>query len=357
MAFLDTIKNALGIGTPASKPAASSGDPVWKQLGYSSQDAYNLDNGLPTSDGRVDTALVNNSKGLQGDGSGPIAYPSTKTLGNVAPPANPAPANPNATVAPAKVLPDRTNDINQNKAALEGTNSLLTNGISSIKNALSSLLGKYDTESGANEANYTDQSNSNKQGYLKGQQSALLNAAQGRQGLFGVLASLGALNGSGVELANRAVQQGANADISGANDVFATNQSGLDTNIGQFRTADKSRREDAAGAATDAEKALRSDVAQKQQGIYSNLSNDYADMENAGEAKRYSDLLAALFPQIAQNAVPSAGPTYQAAGYTPASLDSYLSGGTTVNATPAAGLSGLPGLLAYVAPSKKREQA
>ena len=186
-------------------------------------------------------------------------------------------------------------------------------------------------------------------------QSALLNAAQGRQGLFGVLSSLGALNGSGVDLANHAVKAGADTDISGANDNFAGNQSGLDVAIGKYRDADKLRREDAEKAAGDAEKGLRSDIATKQQSIYGNLSNDYADMEDAGNAKKYSDLLASLFPQIAQNLVPSSGPVYQDASFQAPNLNNYLSGGTTVDTTPVNGLTGLPGLTAYIAPSKKRE--
>lgn len=290
----------------------------------------------------------------------PFLLPSNATIKTSSPvtaapsavPSAPAPAAPPAT-APAVV--DKSNDISQNLSALDATKAMLSGGLGSIKGALASLLGRYDTEASANQSNYDDQSVTNKGNFLKNEQSALVNAAQGRQGLMGVLASLGALNGSGVTLANSAVQKGANDDISGANDTFATNQSALDTGIGSFKTADQQRREDAAKAEADAEKSLQSQVAQNQQSIYGNLSNDYADMGNSGQAKTYSDLLASLFPSIAANSVPSSGPAYSAASYTPASLSSYLSGGTTVNATPAAGAAGLPGLMAYVAPSKKKE--
>lgn len=265
-----------------------------------------------------------------------------------------APANPTGASTAAPVLPDRSNDISQNQAALAASNSMLTNGLSSIHSSLTDLLGKYGSEGTANEATYGTQSDTNKGNFLKNMQSALLNAAQGRQGLFGVLASLGALNGSGVDLANHAVQSGANADISGANDTFATNQSGLDTSIGEFRTADQQRKDQADKDAAAQEQALRAQVAGNQQSIYGNLANDYSDMGNAGQSKQYSDLLASLFPTIAANSVPSSGPSYSAANFTAPALSSYLSGGTTVNSTPSSGLGGLPGLLAYTAPSKKK---
>jgi len=277
-----------------------------------------------------------------------------KVTATPTPTVSPSPA-PAPAPAPAPVIPDRTNDINQNMSALDATKTLLSSGLSSVQNALSGLLGRYGTEAAGNESAYGDQSVSNKQGYLKGVQTSLLNAAQGRQGLFGVLSSLGALNGSGIDLANRAVQGGANSDIAGANDIYATNQSGLDTGIKKFRDADQIRRDEAARAAEDAQRGIRSDVAQKQQTIYGNLSNDYADMQQADKAKQYSDLLAALFPEIATNIVPTSGPTYQGANYVAPSLADYLSGGTSINSAPVSGISGLPGLTAYIAPTKRRD--
>lgn len=270
-----------------------------------------------------------------------------------APPVStPAPVNPNATPAPAVV--DKSNDINQNLSALDATKSLLSGGLSSIKSSLARLFGNYDTEANTNSTGYNDQSTVNKSNFLRNTQSALASAAQGRQSLFRILAQLGALNGSGVNLANNAVQAGANADISGANETFGTNQTGLDSAFGLFKTADQQRREEAQRLSDESEQDLRAKVAGNQQSIYGNLSNDYAEMGDKENAKTYSDLLASLFPSIAANSVPAGAPTYSPAGYTPPSLSTYASGGSTVKATPSAGISGLPGLSAYIAPTKRK---
>lgn len=330
------------------------GQPAVPGVAQASSDGSTLQGSSPTLQGSS-AYLQGSSPNLQ-PAANPSSFPPSTVIHQPAPASTtlgsvPAPPNPNATPAPAVV--DKSNDINQNLSALDATKSLLSGGLSSIKGALASLLGRYDTEASSNQTSYNDQSTTNKGNFLKNVQSALLNAAQGRQGLFGVLASLGALNGSGLELANRAVQSGANQDISGANDNFATNQGGLDSGYGAFKSADQVRRDEAAKAEVEAEKALQAQVAGNQQTIYGNLANDYADMGNSGQAKAYSDLLAALFPTIAANAVPATGPTYTAAGYTPAPLSRYISGGTTVSSTPANGTAGVPGLAAYIAPTKK----
>src|SRR5690606_37710518 len=53
----------------------------------------------------------------------------------------------------------------------------------------------------------------NENNLSRNRQNALIAAAQGQQGLRSVLASLGALNGTGELLAGRAVSQPANADL------------------------------------------------------------------------------------------------------------------------------------------------
>lgn len=251
-----------------------------------------------------------------------------------------APANPNGGGSSGgTTTQDRSNDIALQNAGLSSVDAQTSAGIAAINKALASLTGQYDTEDAANEANYKGQSDTNQNNLQKNKQSALVNAAQGRQGLYGTLASLGALNGSGLTLANQAVQRGANDDLSGAGDTYDTNQSGLDTAIGTFRQEDDRRRQDAATAASDATTNAQNQGAKQKQTFYSNLANDFSAQGDAGNASKYSGLAASLYPQVAATSVPSTNLGYQGAAFTPGALGNYLAGAnsTSVTATPTQG--------------------
>lgn len=366
MGFLDTITGLFGIGRggstpPGSVPSPTPGparnapgtpnpnDPQWKQMGYDSEAQYNLDNG-------IDAAQSLNANGLNGDGT-PIVYPSNNNPKPVVRANVAAPTDPNGTGGAGANTVDRSNSIAVNQAALAAAEQQRTGGLAAIQDALAKLMGRYSGEASANEENYTGSSNTNKNNLQTGTQAALINAAQGRKGLFGVLSSIGALSGSGISLANNAVQKGANDDISGANETFGDNQSALDTNIGQFRTADEQRRKDAEDAAIASRTDVENKVAGSKQKIYSNLADDYSQMGNAAEAKRYSDLVASLFGQIAETSVPTGGPAYAGAAYSAAPLAKYVGGGanTQVATTPSTGGGALPGLVAYN-PLKRKVQ-
>jgi hypothetical protein len=264
-----------------------------------------------------------------------------------------APTNPNgASAAAAPAYQDKSNDIALQNAGLGTVDTQTTAGLKAIEDALAHLTGQYDTETTANEGLYGKQSDDNQNSLQRNKQTAMVNAAQGRKGLFGELSSLGALNGSGIELANHAVQNGANEDLAGAGDTYASNQSELDTAIGKYREQDKERRDNAATAATNAKTNAKGAGAKSKQQFYSNLANDYAAEGNSGEAKRYTDLASSLFPDIAQANIPDSNIAYTGAAFTPGSLSNYLVGGnsTQVSATPATGggngPGGLPGLVA-----------
>lgn len=268
----------------------------------------------------------------------------------------PGPANPNGnTGGTAPAVADKSNDIALQNAGLGAVDTQTSSGLSAIDKALGTLIGQYDTEAGANEGNFKTQSDTNQNNLQKNKQSALVNAAQGRQGLFGTLSSLGALNGSGIDLANRAVQKGANDDLNGAADNFGTNQSSLDTAIGTFRQEDKERRDNANTSADNARTNTRNEAAKSKQTFYSNLANDFAAQGDAGEASRYTGLASALYPEVAATSIPNSNIAYTGAAFTPGTLASYLAGAnsTAVTAAPVNG-GGIPGLTASN-PIKKKQ--
>lgn len=266
------------------------------------------------------------------------------------------------SVAPAGggggvVRPDKTNDIRLQEAGLAAVDSQLNTGLGSISAALAKLLGQYDTETGTNEGIYKTQSETNQNNLQKNKQTALVNAAAGRQGLFGTLAAIGALNGSGIEVANRAVQKGANDDLAGAADSYGTNQSGLDTAIGQYRQDDKMRRENAETAAENARLNARSEAAKTRMTLFTNLANNWAEMGDAAKARSYTEQAAALYPEMARTTIPNAAINYTGAAFSPGQLQNYIAGAdsTAVTTTPTGGDRGtLPGLIA--APGKKKQQ-
>lgn len=284
-----------------------------------------------------------------------INDPNPQQSGPGAPPSNPNGTRSGAGgyVAPPK--PDKSNDIKLQLAGLAAVDQQTGSGISSIDQALGRLQGQYDVERDSNEKNYTDQSVTNQTNLQKNKQTAFVNASQGRQGLFGTLSSLGALSGDGITLANRAVQKGANDDLSGAADSFSGNQQQLDTAVGQFRQEDKMRRDNASTSAENARTNVRNQAAKSRMSFYSNLANDHSEMGNAGEAKRYSELASSLYPEMAKTSVPNSEIAYRGAAFTPGTLASYMAGAdnTTVTATPTQPGSTIPGLVA--GPTKKKQ--
>lgn len=261
---------------------------------------------------------------------------------------SPAPTSPNG----GTTYQDKSNDIALQTSGLGAVDSQTAAGTSAVEQALAHLLGGYDTETAQNKQTYHNQSDTNQNNLQSNKESALLNAAQGRRGLFGTLASLGALNGSGVDLANRAVQTGANEDLSGAADNYATNQSGLDNTLATYNREDAARRQHAQDAADNNKKTVQNQGLTAKQSFYSNLANDYAAEGNSAQAKQYTDLAASLYPDIAATNVPTMSLGSESAAFTPAALANYLAGAnsTVVSATPAAGVgagkAGIPGLVA-----------
>ena len=114
-----------------------------------------------------------------------------------------------------------------NQAAVDATNQAIASldverdtGYRNIDDSFNSLISRYDKEAARTGEDYTEQSNNNTNDLTKNKQNALLAAAQGRRGLRGTLASLGALSGDGAVLADRVVTQGANQDIGEAGDTL-----------------------------------------------------------------------------------------------------------------------------------------
>lgn len=264
-----------------------------------------------------------------------------------------APANPNGpgsgggSSAPA--YQDKSNDIAQQNAGLAAVDQQEGAGSAAVDQAYQKIWGQYDTEAKNNQADYQSKSDTNQNNLQGNKQTALINAAQGRQGLMGTLASLGALSGDGITLANHAVQQGANEDLTGAASTYSTNQSGLDGALKKFQEDDARRRQDATTARDDAKTNVHNQALKSKQTYFSNLANDYEAEGNTDQAKAYTAKVNELFPGIASSSIPSTNLTAETAAYTPASLGSYLAGANNMTVSTSGGAPGasdMPGLVA-----------
>ncbi len=271
---------------------------------------------------------------------------------------NNLPPAPSITPA-APVYQDKTNSIAADNAGLNSAATSRDTMLSSIQKALSAMLGTYDSEKAAADQSYQNESTANEQDLQGNKESALQAARQGRQGLFGTLASLGALSGTGIDLANHAVQQGANQDLTTAADTYATNQNGLDSTYGTWNRNDQERRNQANTNAANDKQIAENDYYKNEQSYLTNLANDYSAEGNAAQAKNYTDQLVAVAPLAAATNTPQIDIGYSGGAYTAPTLNSYLgrANNTTVQSTPGATPSGsvfnIPGLVA----AQKRQVA
>lgn len=248
---------------------------------------------------------------------------------------------------------DKSQDIGMQTAGLGSVDATQQSGIDNINKALSTIMGEYDADANNAKTSYTNESNANQGDLQSNKQTALEDAVQGRRGLFSTLASLGALSGTGLDLANRAVQKGANQDLTTAADTFATNQNALDSGYGSFQTQDKTRRTQAQSAAANDIEQVKNDAARTRQQYLTAIANDYQDEGNTAAAKNYAAQAASLFPTIASTNVPTIDIGYSGSAYTAPTLQHYVgqANNTTVQNSPSAApsnsLFNIPGLLAF----------
>lgn len=232
--------------------------------------------------------------------------------------------------------------ISNTDKAIDSLDTELETGYGNIDDSFDSLINKYTREAKKNEADYTDQSNTNSNNLQKNKQNALLAAAQGRRGLRGALSAIGALSGDGGVLADRAVTTGANQDIGEAADTFATNAQGLDKAIENFREEDDDRRREAKTTRTNQRTALEGRVAEKRQNFYQKMAELYGDLEDTGAAESWLNKAGDLNNTIAKKTrVAATAFNPRSAAFTPGDLESYLAGAGDMTVDVAAG--GTPG--------------
>ena len=217
----------------------------------------------------------------------------------------PGPGDSNGQNSGGTKYEDKSGDIAYQNAGLDSVDAATKTNLAGVQTALDRVSGLYDADAASATGSYDTNSTQNQNNLQKTKATALINAAQGRKGLFGTLAGLGALNGSGIDLANEAVQRGANEDLSTAGDTYATNQGGLDTAIGNFTKENDQRKDDAKNAAGNNRTNIQNDAAKNKQAYYKTLSDDYTKMGDSANAAKFAKMAGDLFPAIAATSLPT----------------------------------------------------
>lgn len=232
-------------------------------------------------------------------------------------------------------------------------------GEQNIDSELAGLLSKYDKEMGANETDFKTQSDTNTRNKLKNKQNALLAASQGRRGLMGVLSSMGALSGTGSELANKAVATEANTDIGEATDTAANNAVALESAIKKSRDEDTDRKAEAQATAKSKKTALSGNIASQEKTYYEKMAELLAEAGMNTEAGTFLSKAGALSEPIARaGAVTSTQYAPRSAAFTPGSLSDYLAGAGNMTVSTKKGANGgKPTLTATNLEKKKKLEA
>ena len=225
--------------------------------------------------------------------------------------------------------------------------------------AYDNLINQYNVEDARAQQAYNTQTESNDKALSRGTSTALTSAAQGARGLKGVLASLGALSGTGLDLANRAVAQAANTDLGNVNDNYTTNATNLNTAWGQTQEDQQKRKQQADSSLRDARTKNAADVATKRADLLGQMADKYSTSGMRAQASSTADSIGSLYDTINRGAAistPSWNPMQ--AAFNPAALQNYLAGGynQSVQAQGSAGAN-LPVNTPLFAQTKRRDQA
>lgn len=196
-----------------------------------------------------------------------------------------------------------------------------------IDRAYQSELSGFDA-AGQNAKNDFDKNTfTNDNNLSRNRQNSLISAAQGQQGLRSVLASLGALSGTGETLAKRAVSQAANADLGEAQSTYATNVDNLTTSFDRYKQDDDRQRKLLSTERENQRSAAEATRLKAEQDAYAQVAQLFGQARNSGEAVNFLNRASGMNDAVARSGATQAAPfTAKAAAFTPAQLQNYLAG-------------------------------
>lgn len=182
-------------------------------------------------------------------------------------------------------------------AGLSPLDTVRANAQNRAQSTYDEMLKQYGAEDARDKANYGKQVTQNEQNLSTNRQAALSSAAQGGRGLRSVLAALGALSGTGQQLADRAISSQANLDLGQARNAFDVNADTLTSAYEDVERQQRQRRSNAQAALENEKAAADLDYFRNQQNIYNQAANIYG--AGTPEGNEYITKASALYAPIA----------------------------------------------------------
>jgi len=265
---------------------------------------------IPLGAGSSTLQAPNNNFGLNQSGT-----PSVLGTSTVVAPAPPAVTGVNSTSSTPASTP-------VSQATINAIMQSIANEVATNQNAYNSAASVNATSDAQAGIDHTNQVQGNTSSRATAVQNAEQAAAQGNQGLKAVLASLGALNGTGQILAGRAVADSANNDIGTSDQTFQNNATAIQN---AQTTYDNSAHERDAALKT----ALSGDNQQAQSTGIQNILNEARSQNDTATYNKF-------LPQLVQATVPTQAILPSTTTYNPASVNSFApTSGLNVTAAPA----------------------
>jgi hypothetical protein len=215
-------------------------------------------------------------------------------------------------------------------ASLNSLDTILGNKNSQSQQDHDAAIHSYDAQDATDQQGIDKSIHNNEQTYTANNQAALLNAARAHSGLAAVLASMGALGGTGSEIVDRLTSEAANSDAGNGKKAFQTNADNIDQAAATTTQKEKERRANADATLENNKQNNESSVLTSRQHIYEQLASLFG--ANTAGGDDYASKAAALAAPIAATTRATVAP-YQAASslYTPAALQQYLAGTQNLN--------------------------
>lgn len=208
---------------------------------------------------------------------------------------------------------------------IRNLDQILANKNQTANDMYSQAVKSYDDTFALDQQAHDKAVRQNEQANTDARQAAMVQAAAGGRGLRSVLASMGALNGTGLDLANQAVAREANIDIGNADKNFQTNAGNLTDAFARAEDEDKKRRSEAETTLQNTLRNNASDVAGSRQSMYNQLAGMYN--RGSSQANNYLAKATALNPEIVAGSKTAVSPYAQSRQlFAPGELQQYLGG-------------------------------
>lgn len=213
------------------------------------------------------------------------------------------------------------------RTSIDSLDDILANRQSEAQQQYQKMLDTYGAEDAQAQDQYEGQVSKNEKSRETNRHQALNAAAEGSRGLHATLASIGALGGTGRQLANRAVASEANSDIGRSDRAFGDNAEQLFNAFSSLKQQQKQRKKDAESTFKKTKQQNRYDITDKRQGLWEDMSSLWARAGNNSRADQALARASSYTPDLVSNTRPQVSEyAKKPLQYQAPALKNYLAG-------------------------------